>query len=274
MWAQSMAKMTNPARPINPDLVSRPAFVLTESYPPTTVPWHAHRRAQLIHASTGVLTVRTSAGLWVVPPERAVWIPAGIDHQVSSQRSFRLRTLYIDADLLLVPTTCGVVHLDRLAQELLAAVALIDPLERPTPAADRLIHVLLDRLSDLAVAPLHLPSPRDPLLRRIADALAARLAEPQSLTALAAEVGLHARTVARHFRAETGMTVGRWRQQLRLLTALEALGAGASVTRVAFDVGYADVSSFIAAFKSATGSTPALYFRAAGSVAPSRRSKR
>lgn len=266
--------MTAPARPINPDTVPRPAFVLSERYPPTTVPWHAHRRAQLIHASTGVLTVRTAAGRWVVPPERAVWIPAGVDHQVSSPRSFRLRTLYIDADLPLVPTTCCVVHLDRLVQELLAAAAASDPLAPSTPADDRLIRVVLDRLSDLAVAPLHLPSPRDPALRRIADALAARLAEPQPLAALAAEAGLHPRTAARRFMAETGMTVGRWRQQLRLLTALEALGAGASVTRVAFDVGYADVSSFIAAFKSATGSTPARYFRAAAPATPSRRRRR
>ena len=60
---------------------------------------------------------------------------------------------------------------------------------------------------------------------------------------------------------ETGMSVAAWRQQLRLLTALMRLGAGASVTQVALEVGYSDVSSFIAVFKDALGETPARFFR-------------
>lgn len=167
-------------------------FVLAERYEPVEGPWHSHRRAQLLHASEGVLTVRTSAGLWVVPPQR---------------------------------------------------------------------EVILDRLPQLKVSPLHLPSPRDTRLKSMTDALAMNPADARTLGELATVAGMTERTVARLFLKETGLTFGQWRRQLRLLAALERLGAGESVSNVALDVGYEDVSSFIAVFKAALGDTPARYFR-------------
>jgi AraC-like DNA-binding protein len=108
---------------------------------------------------------------------------------------------------------------------------------------------------------LHLPHPESPALQRIAAALAADPADGRTLDQWCAGAGLTVRTAARRFVAETGMTFGRWRQQLRLLAALERLGAGESVTTVALEVGYEDVSAFIAAFKAAMGETPAQYFK-------------
>lgn len=74
-------------------------------------------------------------------------------------------------------------------------------------------------------------------------------------------------TATRRFAAETGMTFGRWRQQLRLLIALERLGEGRPVTEVALDVGYEDTSAFIAVFKAAFGTTPSRYFAQGSSTA-------
>ena len=91
--------------------------------------------------------------------------------------------------------------------------------------------------------------------------LASDGAEPAVLDNLAASAGVTSRTAARLFVKETGQTFGQWRQQLRLLVALERLGAGASVTQVALEVGYSDVSSFIAVFRDTFGDTPARYFR-------------
>jgi AraC-like DNA-binding protein len=84
---------------------------------------------------------------------------------------------------------------------------------------------------------------------------------PPKLDDFAEAASITARTAARLFTKETALTFGRWRQQLRLLTALVRLAAGASVTQVALDVGYSDVSSFIAVFKDALGETPARFFR-------------
>ena len=246
---------------IDPDQAERGVFVLAERYEPLEGPWHSHRRAQLIHASEGVLTVRTHTGLWVVPPQRAVWILPGIAHQVSSRKAFWLRTLYAEPDAAPLPDACCVVGVDRLVTELLIAASEFGAAYPPGGPEERLIQVILDRLPRLEVAPLHLPSPRDARLEGIAHALTTNPADPRTLGELAATVGTTERTVARLFLQETGLTFGQWRRQLRLLAALERLGAGESVSNVALDIGYQDVSSFIAVFKSALGDTPARYFR-------------
>jgi AraC-like DNA-binding protein len=246
---------------LDPDQTERGVFVLSERYEPHEGPWHAHRRAQLIHASEGVLTVRTSAGLWVVPPQRAVWILPGTAHQVSSRKAFWLRTLYVEPGAVPLPDACCVVGIDRLVDELLIAASEFGADYPPDGPEARLIQVILDRLPQLKVSPLHLPIPRDTRLKGMTEALATNPADARTLGELAAAVGMTERTVARLFLKETGLTFGQWRRQLRLLAALERLGAGESVSNVALDVGYEDVSSFIAVFKSALGDTPARYFR-------------
>lgn len=247
---------------VDPDAGPRAAFVLEASSAPTGGHWHAHRRAQLVHAAEGVIVVSTPAGRWVVPPQRAVWVPAGVSHAVASRRAFRLRTLYVEPLVAPLPAACRVVAVDRLVEELLGAAAGFGAAYPEGGPEERLVRVILDRLPALAVAPLlHLPAPKSPELVRIAGALGRRPGDGKTLDAWAACVGLTPRTAARRFVAETGTTFGRWRQHLRLLAALERLGAGESVTAVAFEVGYEDVSSFIGAFKAALGETPARYFK-------------
>jgi AraC-like DNA-binding protein len=249
---------------IDPDAAPRPVFVLADRYAAGEGPRHTHRRAQLIHPGAGVITVRTDAGVWVVPPHRAVWVLPGVAHQVSSRRAFELRTLYAEPLAVGLPARCCVVAVDALVQHLLVAAAAFGPDYPERGPEARLVQVILDRLPALLVSPLELPSPRDPRLVRIADVLERDPADVRPIAELAKVAGVTARTAARLFVKDTGLTFGQWRQQLRLLVALERLGAGDSVTEVALEVGYADVSSFIAVFKDALGETPARYFKDPG----------
>ena len=252
----------NASSHVDPDAGPRPAFVLEASHRPTAGHAHAHRRAQLVHAAEGVLLVTTSTGRWVAPPQRAIWVPARMVHSVASRRPFRLLTLYVEPVAAPLPEICRVVAVDRLVAELLAAAAAFGADYPAGGAEERLVNVLLDRLPALAVSPLlHLPEPTSPQLVRIAAALKKNPADGRTLDEWSRSVGMTTRTAARRFVIETSLTFGRWRQQLRLLAALEKLGAGESVTSVAFEVGYEDVSSFIGAFKTAMGETPARYFR-------------
>jgi AraC-like DNA-binding protein len=66
------------------------------------------------------------------------------------------------------------------------------------------------------------------------------------------------------------MTFGKWRQQLRLLQAMQMLAAGRPVTVVALEVGYNSPSAFIAMFKRTLGTTPHRYFAPAQDPAGSR----
>ena len=108
--------------------------------------------------------------------------------------------------------------------------------------------------------PLQLPSPRDVRARRVADALRRDPADARTLEALSGSAGASKRTLERVFAAETGMTFGTWRQQLRLLHATRLLAAGEKVTVAATEAGYESTSAFIAMFRRAMGTTPSRYF--------------
>lgn len=246
---------------VDPDGVEQPVFVVGEQYGTLDQPLGAYRRARLIHVSGGVLIVRTETERWVVPSGHAVWLPANVLHRLSASAPVQFCSLYADPDAVALPANSVAVVPDRLVAALLSAAADLPhdiPFDEP---AERLVQVLLDRLPRLPAAPLGLNWPRDPRAQHIADALSANPSDSAILEELAAAAGVTARTAARLFVKETGQTFGQWRQQLRLLVALEHLGAGASVTQVALEVGYSDVSSFIAVFRDAFGDTPARYFR-------------
>jgi AraC-like DNA-binding protein len=250
---------------IDPDIPACPAFVLSEHYSAFDGPWHAHRRAQFVYASDGILTTRTARGLWVVPPRRAVWIVPGELHKGSAPKGFWLKTLYADPSLVPIPAKCCVVSVDRLLDALLTEASTFGadyPLDGPE---QRLMQVILDRLPQLEIAPSFLPMPTDSRLTTLASILECNPADQRPLSALATASGMTARTAARLFVRETGLTFAQWRQQMRLLKAMQSLSLGESVTNVAADVGYNDVSAFITVFKSAFGETPARYFRSATS---------
>ncbi|MBE3659194.1 hypothetical protein BOO92_21310 [Vibrio navarrensis] len=246
---------------IDPDKVKRPVFVLQEHYEATDGPWHSHKRAQFIHAGEGVLTVRTATGLWVVPPLRGVWIIPGEAHKIWASKKFLLRTLYVEPSIAPVPPSCCVMSVDHLLEALFVEASTFDfstPLE---VSEQRLVQVILDRLSRLEVINSYLPTPTDTRMLRLTAMLEQDLADSRSLEELAGACGMTSRTAARLFIKETGLTFGKWRQQLRLLRAMQSLSLGGSVTSVAAEVGYSDISAFINVFKHAFGKTPAKYFQ-------------
>jgi AraC-like DNA-binding protein/quercetin dioxygenase-like cupin family protein len=224
--------------------------------------WHTHPDHQLAWAASGVLTVRTDAAdpaTWVLPPSRALWIPAGLRHETLSAGTATMRTLYIR------PGMCPISWPDFTpvaASPLLAE--LIGYLEDPGLTADRRTHaetMLVDLLQPVAMTAINVRMPADARARDVAEALAADPADGRTLAEWGRHVGASARTLARAFAADTGLPFGRWRGLLRLQAAIPALAAGEPVAKVARLVGYESPSAFVAAFRRETGTTPANYFR-------------
>ncbi len=226
------------------------------------IDWHTHERAQLLYAVLGVMRVTTMQGVWVVPPMRAVWIPPGISHHVKAQGTpLSLRSLYIATDAREhLPDVCCVVTASPLLRELILATMDMEPNPLPDSADGRLIQVLLDQIEGLPIAPLYLPMTEQRKIRKIIDTLLLDPSDTRTLDDWAGELGASKRTLARLFMRETDMTFGQWRQQAKLLAALAHLARGESVTDVAFDLGYASQSAFIAMFRRALGKTPGRYF--------------
>jgi AraC-like DNA-binding protein len=234
------------------------------------IPAHSHARAQLVHAVAGVMRVTTEDGTWVVPTNRALWIPAGAVHAIRMYGPVAMRTLYIDpAAALSLPARCGVVEVPGLLRELILAATGQAPDEPDPSGRHGLIEALiLSELVTVPSVPLHVPMPRDKRLAAICAALIEAPDRADTLDQWAVRVGASRRTIARRFRAETGMSFAAWRQQLRLVEALSRLAAGEPVIVVAQDLGYDSPSAFAAMFRRSLGCAPSRYFEPAISAHP------
>ncbi|MFI9272979.1 AraC family transcriptional regulator [Kitasatospora sp. NPDC052896] len=230
------------------------------SLPLTAGHWFAeHRHAwhQLAWADRGVIAVRVKDSSWVLPPTRALWVPAGTAHRTGATHDAVLRRIY------LVPERCPLDWDTPTAVAVDGLLAgLLDHLDRPDlaePVRGRAEAVLFDLLHPLPSTPIAVPEPVDPRARAVAALLLADPADPRTLEALARAVGSSRRTVSRLFVRDTGMPFDRWRTQLRLRAALPLLAEGQPVSRVAHAVGYATPSAFLAAFRRTVGTTPRRY---------------
>ncbi len=223
------------------------------------LPRHTHPRAQLLHTLTGVMQVETPDGTWIVPPQRALWVPGGVPHAIRMLGRVTMRTIYVRPKAApRLPKSCRAVAVSGLLRELiLRAVASGE--RRRGAIAEHIDALILEEIRALPDEPLRLPLPSDPRLRQLADRLLASPADHRPAGRIARELGMSARTLARRFAEEVGMSLGAWRRRARLLEALRLLAAGRKVTAVALDLGYQSPSAFIESFREALGTTPARY---------------
>jgi AraC-like DNA-binding protein len=209
------------------------------------------------------MTVRTQSGAWVVPPYRAVWISRGIKHTITMSGAVAMRTLYLRPGLAAaLPRDCCVVNVSPLLRELILHACGFSALKSTTRIHRHLIDAIVDQLEATRMVPLQLPTPSDPRALRVAQMLLADPSDCRPLHQICKEVGAGRRTVERLFLAGVGMSVGKWRQQLRLMQALRLLADGAKVTHAALESGYSSPSAFISMFRKTLGTTPRLYFAA------------
>ena len=215
---------------------------------------------QLAYTSEGVMTVHTAAGAWVVPPDRAVWIPAGAAHSVQTSGRVTLRTLFLRPPLSRgrLPRACVALSVSALVRELVLHAAQRNTLRRDRPADRRLAQVVVDQLATLRHEPLRLPTPHDRRARAAAEHI--ERCPEDGLSTVARSAGASVRTLERSFLRDTGMSLGRWRRRARMIAALRLLADGLPVTGVALDVGYQTPSAFVAAFRREMGTTPGRYF--------------
>jgi AraC-like DNA-binding protein len=248
--------------------VPRPVVAIGNDYPPSfELDWHTHRRGQLLYAANGVVAVSTPQGAWIAPPERAVWIPAGIPHAVRMVGAVSTRSLLIDEVASgVLGDPCRVIEVSPLLRSLLIAACDIAH-EYDLDGRDGLIMALL--IAELERAPtirLSVPFPASPALAGRCHAFLEKPAPHDTIELWCAELGMGRRAFTRAFRRETGMSFGAWRQQACLLVALPRLAAGEAVTTVALDLGYDSPAAFSTMFKRVLGTSPN-HYRAAGQTA-------
>jgi AraC-like DNA-binding protein len=223
---------------------------------------HSHIRGQCLYAISGVLTVTTNEGSWVVPPRRASWIPGGIEHQVHMGGATKTRSAYIRPEAAVAAkllTRCAVISVSPLLHELLSAAVDL-PAEYPLGGrADYLMRLIVQEIAMMPELPLNAPIPQEPRLAQLCSQLLQAPTLEIDLDSVAHQVGMSRRNFTRMFRDQTGMSFGHWLQQACMLAALTRMELGQSVTDVAIDLGYSSTSAFTAAFRRMLGAPPRHY---------------
>ena len=222
---------------------------------------HMHREAQLVYATRGTMQVTTPKGRWLVPPDRAVWVPARLEHAIDMLADVEMRTLYFEKAWLRREQ-----HGEHLTSEFVVRVSPLLHQAILALFADRASGERTALLVKLALLELHraedsttfIPLPREPRCRRAAEIVLADPTAAHEIEAVARTVGTSARTLSRLFSAETELSFKSWCQRARIAAAIERLSTDAdvSIKQLAAHLGYASLPAFSHAFRQVTGKTP------------------
>ena len=242
-------------------LTIRPVVALADDYPAGFVdPFHSHQRAQLCYAVSGVLSVVTDTNSFILPPRRAIWLPAGMNHQVACRGPVQLHVVYLDPDINSeLQKACRVFETSSLVRALIEEVLTFEVAYDEEGREGKLVRLLLDEITRMPNININAPMPEDVRLLRVCNQILANPADTRDIDDWASIAGMGRRTFTRAFKDETGMGLSTWRQQVRLMEALSLLHAGHSVTAVAYDVGYESPSAFTAMFHRTFGMPPSQF---------------
>lgn len=252
--------------PIDVDPYSQPAIeaevsLLSRSYRRgAQLGYHVHRQGQLLFAYRGLMQVTMLTGRWLVPPQRAVWLPAFREHAIDVLADIEMRTFFVEPSRIV--RQCGeaalldefVIEVNPLLRE--AILAMFQP-NLTAQRLDLLSHIALLELPEAGDATTFIPMPIDPRARRVAELALEDIQGLRDIDELATAAGSSARTITRLFVAQTDITFKKWRQRARILAALEMLNAdNMMIKQIAHRAGYASVAAFSAAFIKVMGITP------------------
>jgi AraC-like DNA-binding protein/quercetin dioxygenase-like cupin family protein len=228
------------------------------------LPAHTHRWHQVLYNAAGAARVSTADTTWFVPTSRAIWIPCGVRHAVTSLDDTQMRSLYVLPSATVLATAlatdaCRVIEVSHLLRELIAELG--SSLTEHDPRRERLVsELIIDELRTAESLRVGVALPKDKRLAALCDSLLSDPASTRTLDQWAPLVGASARTLARLFASELETTFANWRQQMRLAHAAPLVARGWPLSRVAAELGYSSQSAFSAMFRRRFGKSPSSFF--------------
>ena len=226
------------------------------------VAFHTHEESQVIFAASGTMQVYTASGCWFVPPQLALWMPAGIAHRVDMLSDTELRMIYWHPSILKKWTpersldSIVAMAVTPLLRELILAVIKDDT---PSEKAELAVRLILQELTEAPDVPMFLPMPTSIIGKRVADLVLADSQMHLGVSDLADRAATSIRSISRMFPVETGLTFKVWRQRARIALAIDQLSAGRAISQVAADVGFGSTEAFSFAFRQVTTMTPTAF---------------
>jgi len=221
---------------------------------------HAHPWSQLCYSCKGVTQTETEEGIFVLPPEQALWIPPKVEHQQHLKSKVSNRSLYIDPNWSKpLGDKVRSLTVDPLLKSLILEIANWPEHYQQTTQTDRLVQVLIDRLAIAPSNELFMPTINDNRLLPIIEMLNHEPANKLTIEQWSEKVGASSRTLNRLFNKNYGMGFSKWKQKIRILKSLEMLNEGILLSDIAYELGYESSSAFLTGFKKQLGCSPKKY---------------
>lgn len=220
---------------------------------------HTHSKGQILMVERGALSCEVEGGLWIVLPRSALWIPGDAVHAIKGSHVEGYSAFIATDAASDLPRKCCALAVTPLLRELLVRSASLPLLYDEAGPGARIVSVLLDEVAAAPVEKLHFPMPRDRRLRDIAGQMVAAPSVRGTIGFWAERAGMSERSFARAISLETGMSFGRWRQQLGVVLAVKWMADGVTLQQVTSDLGYESVPSFVTMFRKVLGTSPGRY---------------
>ncbi|GFZ99981.1 AraC family transcriptional regulator [Dyella caseinilytica] len=249
------------ATPPRLDHDDRALHTLQRKHPRGTfVEPHAHEWAQVLYAIEGVMWVEVGQEALVVPPQRAVWLPAGLPHSIRMMSAVQMRNLYLQPQVVTSLSPRGeVFEVSPMLRQLIVTMTEEGDLRSDDyrDAAYRLIvlELLAAKHNSLRIA---LPNGADRRLGSVCQAVIDNPSQDISLEQHAERAGASVRTISRLFTQELGVGFAEWRRQVQLAVATSRLAEGHAINAIARSLGY-QPSSFSDMFRRELGMPPVAY---------------
>jgi AraC-like DNA-binding protein len=199
-------------------------------------------------------------GSWVVPPQRAVWIPSGVDHEIHMIGDVSTRSVYLkDGVFEKASDRCQVLGISPLLARLLAEAVDLPVAYEADERANHIMRLIIIELGSTVELPPNVPIRANAKLKSKCRRFLAKPDVADTIDDWAGDLRMSRRAFTRLFRREMGMCLSEWRQQAIVLAVLPRLASGEPVTAVALDYGYSNASAFGSMFRRVTGTAPSSY---------------
>ncbi len=225
---------------------------------------HQHKKGQLLYASQGCISFALDNSICILPPTKAVWIPPYIQHRAMMTNVVAYRSLYFDCAVFECPNNMIMIEVDALLKALIDKMALW-AWDKPENEMQKTTALFWEEFYAAKRHSFQLPLPLDRRFKKFCQQVMQESFLVPPLTTIAHSIGASTKTITRLFKAETGMSYQDWRQQWRLLKAIELLSKEIQVSEVSHLLGFSSDSAFIAFFKKQTGQTPLSFMKSSRS---------
>ncbi|EJL74842.1 helix-turn-helix domain-containing protein [Chryseobacterium populi] len=243
------------------DKISNEAFVWYEKNWKHDEYDHLHERAQLTYVEEGYQYFHIDQKIYLVPKNHVIWIPSDVKHRTTSEAK-TVNLMLILFKLVFKKDFFQSVHVfpaPPVLKEMLLYASKWNKVHREDEEQTAFMKALLISLPNFCDEScfLEIPVPADQRLVPVCHYINSHYQYNLKVDDLADMAKMSVRSLQRIFKQETGITLQKYHQLIRILKSIELIDAQQyTLSEIAFRIGYKSLSAFTNSYVSVMKTGP------------------